>query len=387
MQQTTETALFVESYPHVIAGQQRTMLSLLARAQDCGMEPILLVPGEGAFVDHVRSTEVDVIVVPYSGTLSRYGGAIYRDGISKRLRTVRDWFSYVLQCRSKLKETKPAAVFCNDMRGLLTVGLAARSLGLPVMIWDKLDKPHGFLDWFQLPLANRNAIISKAVQNKYPRWQIKWYGDRIELIPNGADLERFARGRSIREELGIGNDDVVIAMVGTVTFRKAQDRLLALLPDLETRVPDVKILVVGSWDDCDEDRAYYDSLPNREHPNVTFLGQCDSIEDIMQSIDILAIPSRHEGMGQVTVEAMAAAKPVVGSDVGGIPEVVVDEKTGLIFDGEDSECFLHSLIRLASSPEERVRMGQAGQVRAKQSFSRPDQMMKVCRSLRSLIDR
>lgn len=378
--------LFVESYPHIMAGQQRTMLSLLAEASQQRLSPMLLVPAEGQFVETVRQRGIHALVVPYGGQLGRYGGQIYRDNWLSRGRTLVEWSKYAARCRFVLKRLRPAALFCNDMRGLLTVGIAARSLGIPVMIWDKLDKPHGLLDWFQLPIAHQNAIISESVMNKYPRWQRSWYGRRIKRIPNGADIERFQRGTPIRSQLEIDDSEVVVAMVGTVTHRKAPDRLLKLVPKLHARVPNIRVIFVGSWEDSDEDRRYFESLPNRNHPCVTFLGQRDHIEDIINSIDILAIPSRHEGMGQVTVEAMAAGKPVVGANAGGIPEVVQHEQTGLIFEGQDSDQFLQHLVRLASSPYERQQLGEAGRRRVQLHFNRSQQIGKLIESLRSLID-
>lgn len=377
------TVVFVESYPHVLAGQQRTLLSLIEAAADCGLQPTVLVPGEGVYLEELQRRSVCVEVVPYTDQISRYGGAIYRDRWQDRFGTLAAWLRYTKTCRSKLKSLQPAAVFCNDMRGLLTVGLAARTLRIPVMIWDKLDKPHGVLDWLQLPIASSNAIISKSVLKKYPRIQQWWYRDKIRLLPNGADLERFASGKSLREELQISPACPIIGIVGTVTPRKGHDRLLRLVPQLEQALDQFKILVVGSWNDSKEDAEFYESLPHRDHPSVLFLGPRSDIVDLMHTIDLLTVPSRHEGMGQVTVEAMAAGKPVIGANVGGIPEVVKDGETGLIFDRDDD--YLDCLVRLAVSPKLRQRMGQAGRLRCRQEYNRPEQMKKVCQLLREMI--
>ncbi len=345
---------------------------------------MVLVPGEGIFVDAVKELGFQVVLQEYSEKLARYGGAIYQDGLNNRWCTLRDWSKYFGRCRSCLQELRPAAVFCNDMRGLLTVGMAARWLGFPVMIWDKLDKPHGILDWFQLPIANCNVIISASVKTKYPRWQ-KWlYRNKIKHVPNGADIQRFDEGRSVRQELGISPGAVIIGIIGTVTYRKGHDRLLRILPNLVKKVPNVQILVVGSFEDSPEDRAFYDTLENRTHPCVRFLGQQDGMPDIMQTINVLAIPSRHEGMGQVTAEAMACGKPVIGANVGGIPEVVQHGKTGLIFEGDDEHGFLECLVRLATSVEDRIRMGEAGRQRAMELYNRSTQMKKICGYLKTL---
>lgn len=369
--------LFVESYPHVMFGQQRTMLSLLETCPTTGVEPMVAVTGEGPFVEEVRRRAVPVTILPYPGLLSSYGGAIYGYRGWRRLQMVGQLAGYVMTIRRTLKLLGIDGVFCNDMRGLLTVGLAARSLGLPVMIWDKLDKPHGWLDWLQLSLVSRNLIISDAVKTKYPAWQKQFFRNRIHKIFNGADLSRFDAARSIRNELPGEPQDVLLAIVGTINERKGHDRIFAVWPDLVQACPNARLLVIGETAGNAEDQRFSDGLPNRDHPRIHFLGMRSDVPNLMRSIDILLVPSRHEGMGQVTVEAMASRVPVIGANAGGIPEVVVDGETGLIVDGDDHAGWLAAMSRLVASPELRVRMGTAGRRRAEDEFNRPVQMAKV----------
>lgn len=368
--------LFVESYPHVMFGQQRTLLSLLEGCAAAGIAPQVVATSEGMFVDEVRRRGVPVTILPYPGLLSVYGGAIYGYRGWRRLRMFKQLAGYVLSIRRALRLLELDGVFCNDMRGLLTVGLAARSLGLPVMIWDKLDRPHGWLDWIQLPLVRRNLIISDAVRTKYPRWQQKLFRGRIHRIFNGADLDRFDGARSIRDELPSEPQDVLLALVGSISARKGHDRILSLWPRLVQLCSNVRLLVIGEASG-DEDRAYMAGLPNRDHPRVHFLGMRSDVPDLMRSIDVLLMPSRHEGMGQVTAEAMAARVPVIGANAGGIPEVVVDGETGFVVEGDDPAAWLAAIERLAESAELRKRMGEAGRLRAEREFNRPVQMARV----------
>lgn len=368
--------LFVESYPQVMFGQQRTLLSLLEGCAAAGIAPQVAATSEGVFVDEVRGRGVPVTILPYPELLSSYGGAIYGYRGRRRVQMFRQLTGYVLSLRRALKPLELDGVFCNDMRGLLTIGLAARSLGLPVMIWDKLDKPHGWLDWVQLPLVRKNLIISDAVRTKYPGWQQKLFRGRIHRVFNGADLGRFDRAKSIRDELPGEPQDVLLAMVGSINARKGHDRILSIWPQLVALCPNVRLLLIGEASDK-KDEEYLAALPNRDHPRVHFLGMRSDVPDLMRSIDVLLMPSRHEGMGQVTVEAMAARVPVVGAHAGGIPEVVVDGETGFIVEGDDPAAWLAAVRTLAESAELRKRMGEAGRLRAEREFDRPVQMAKV----------
>lgn len=369
--------LFVESYPHVLFGQQHTLLSLLDAAQDLAIEPVVGVTVEGVFCDEVRARGLELVAFPYPELLGAYGGAVYRYRGLKRVRMIGQGMGYLLDIRRHLHQLNLDGVFCNDMRGLLTVGLAARTLGLPVLIWDKLDKPHGWLDWLQLPLVTTNVIISQAVTRKYPAWQRAWLRHKIVPVSEGAELDRFDAAESIRATLPAAEDDILLAIIGSITHRKGHDRLFAIWPQLIQFLPNLRLLVIGEPSGNIEDARYASQLPNRDHPRINFLGMRNDVPNLMKSIDILLVPSRHEGMGLVIVEAMATGKPVIGARTGGIPEVVVDGETGLLFDGDDASQLMSAIERLSLSAELRARMGAAGRRRVEQHFNRPVQMQRV----------
>lgn len=378
--------LFVESYPHVMFGQQRTLLSLLEASPSVDIEPVVAATSDGPFVDEARQRGIPVTLIPYPAMLSSYGGAIYGYRGMRYLRMLGQWLGYVRTIRRTLKALAVDGMYCNDMRGLLTAGLAARSLGLPVMIWDKLDKPHGWLDWLQLPLVAKNVIISEAIKTKYPAWQIGLYSRKIITIYNGADINRFKVANSIREEWPFNRSDTLFAIVGSITSRKGHDRIFEIWPDIVKKHPAAHLLVIGETTGSPEDEMFVKNLPNKDHPHIHFLGMRKDVPDVMQSIDVLIIPSRHEGMGQVTVEAMASKLPVIGANTGGIPEVVVHGETGLIVDGDDADGWKAAIVQLADSRDLRERMGEAGRKRVEAEFNRPVQMDKVLKLCREMVD-
>lgn len=367
--------VFVESYPQVVYGQQRTLLSLLNVAKNRQHSVLVVCTAEGPFCDELRKIELEPAILPYPSHLSTYGGAIYRYGWRRKLSMLKQLAGYVLNLRQWLKSQRPDMVFCNDMRGLLTMGLAARLAGIPVVIWDKLDKSHGMLDWFQLPLVKLNIIISDAVKKKYPGWQKLLFSKRIVKIYNGAYLERYHNIPDVRHQLGLTSAHVALAMIGSINQRKAQDRILRIIPELLQRCPQARVLLIGEPDD--NSQTFYASLPNLDHPCVIQTGFRSDIPAVMNSIDVLLILSRQEGMGQVTVEAMAAGKPVIGTRSGGIPEVVIDGETGFLVDGDDDAALLAAIEKLCRNIQLRQQMGRAGRERAKAYFDRPKQHVKV----------
>ncbi len=379
--------LFVESYPHVIFGQQKTMLTLLQKCDPTQLESIVSVTAEGPFVNAVQQQiGCEVIQFEYPALLANYGGAVYRYRGLRKLFFGWQVLKYIARIRRVLKEKQIEGVFCNDMRGLLTVGIAARSLGIPVMIWDKLDRPHGWLDWLQLPLANKVAFIAEAVKVKFPTWQLKYYRNRLSTVSDGADVAVIDAVQALtRSEIGIKDDALVFAIVGSITPRKGQDRVLAILPALVAQIPNALLLIIGSAGSNDEDQTYLQNLPNRSHQQAIFLGFREDVLAIIHAIDILVIPSRQEGLPLVIGEAMACNKPVIGARTSGIPEVIVDGETGLLFDGDDSEQLLAALIKLARSSELRHKMGKAGRERVEKYYDRSVQMGKIINLLTDMV--
>jgi glycosyltransferase involved in cell wall biosynthesis len=98
---------------------------------------------------------------------------------------------------------------------------------------------------------------------------------------------------------------------------------------------------------------------------VKFLGWRDDIHEMMHAFDIFVLPSRNEGMGRVIVEAMAAGKPVVASNVGGIPDLVRDGVNGYLVPSEDSVALAGAMARLLKDPDRGKAMGSAGREMAK----------------------
>jgi len=93
---------------------------------------------------------------------------------------------------------------------------------------------------------------------------------------------------------------------------------------------------------------------------VRFLGWRDDIPEIMPVLDIFVFPSLNEGMGRVLVEAMAAGRPLVASNVGGIPDLISQGENGLLVPAADPKALAHELVFLISHPDTRKEMGKKG---------------------------
>jgi len=195
---------------------------------------------------------------------------------------------------------------------------------------------------------------------------------KIKVIYNGIYTERFQEGKIIpnrREEFGLNRDDMVIGAIGYFAPLKGYDDLIKAMPLILEVVPRARLLITGeaiypAYRDYKKKlRDLIDRLGLAD--TVIFAGQRDDLPQVLNTLDIFVLPSWTEGFGRANLEAMAAGKPVVSTNVGGIPEVVVDGETGILVPPHDPTTLAQAVIRLAEDETLRNKMGRAGLKRAK----------------------
>jgi glycosyltransferase involved in cell wall biosynthesis len=104
-------------------------------------------------------------------------------------------------------------------------------------------------------------------------------------------------------------------------------------------------------------------------PYVQFWGFRTDIPEILAQLDILVVPSLQEPFGKIIIEGMAMKKPVIASNVGGIPEIIVDGQTGILVPPENAEALRQALESLLENRDMRKKMGIEGRKRVEQMFS------------------
>lgn len=181
------------------------------------------------------------------------------------------------------------------------------------------------------------------------------------------DLQRFHQtttepASDVRRQLGLTDGNLLLGVVGQVGRRKGQKILFECLPDLFARFPGMHLAVVGEFE---RDWPYVRRLRawqrrNRLFRRIHWLGRRRNVEDYMSAMDICAIPSLREPLGLVALEALASGTPVVASNVGGLPEIVTHEQTGLLVPPNQPLLLLDAISELAANAPRRTEMGQRG---------------------------
>jgi glycosyltransferase involved in cell wall biosynthesis len=193
---------------------------------------------------------------------------------------------------------------------------------------------------------------------------------RLRVITNGIDVERFSPGPRtgrVRQQFGLGDDDIVIGVVARFTPVKNHTMLLDAIQAVLKEQPRAFLAIVGDGPLRADIAAHVDSLGIRQR--VGFLGQISDLPTLYRDLDLLALSSLSEATSISILEGMATGVPVVATAVGGTPELLAHGETGALVQLGDVRSFASALVRLANTPAERTRLGRAGRKRALMLYS------------------
>jgi glycosyltransferase involved in cell wall biosynthesis len=191
--------------------------------------------------------------------------------------------------------------------------------------------------------------------------------EKIDIIFNGADLERFSPGRvgTTGREFG----EQMVFACRQLFPRKGIRFLIEAVAKLKSEFPAMRLVIAGDgFERADLERlAAALGIGDR----TTFLGWVSNAElpPYYRSAAISVIPSLEEGFGIPAAEAMGCEVPVIASDAGGLPEIVVNGVTGYVVPKGDANALAHAITRLLSDPELRKQFGRAGREVALRRFS------------------
>lgn len=196
--------------------------------------------------------------------------------------------------------------------------------------------------------------------------------EQFEVVPSAVDLSQYqlpaGERERVRHSLGIPDNAPVIGLVARFDPYKGQDDLLNILPALIAQHPQSRLLFVGDgWNRKHlEDRIAREGLA--EHVILTGLVPPDRVGPLMSAMDIHALPSYQEGQARTLVQALLCDCAIVGYAVGGIPEVCIDNQTGLLAPPGDSKALLAAILDLLAHPDKRQRLTAQGKLHAQQNF-------------------
>ncbi len=193
--------------------------------------------------------------------------------------------------------------------------------------------------------------------------------DKISLIYNAFDISCYFLQEppaAILKEFNLGKNDFVIGCLGRlISPTKGIETLLHGAALILKKMPNACFLIAGQSSKDHLQLVKDLGIADR----VIFPGFRNDVPQILSCIDIYVQPSLKEALCSSIIQAMAMGKPVVASNVGGIPELVKDNETGLLFEPKNPEALVQAVLSLAEDETRRQKMGRLGRRRALEGFT------------------
>lgn len=282
----------------------------------------------------------------------------------------------LLRLAAFLRRKKFDVVHTHDLWSNLMGVPAARMAGVHAIISSRRDL--GNFDWYQgrkrkwlkriqdlssVVLANATPIRDALIAED------GFAPEKLRVIHNGVDTEKFQRGRRDRERLfpSAQHQKLVVLVGNMLSDVKGHPWLIAAAPIVLREFPNTQFVLAGDGAARAEFEAQVAKLGLQN--NFMFLGRRDDVPDLLASCDIAVLPSRAEGLPNAVLEYMASGLPTIASRVGGNAELVEDDVTGLLVPPEDSEALASALGRLLREPELARRIAASGQKMATENYS------------------
>jgi glycosyltransferase involved in cell wall biosynthesis len=356
-------------------GSDKTLLLLLSKLDKTIFNPIVVLPSEGPLKDELEKEEIKVSIAP---VLKLFRKMFSPNNIFLFSKDIKKGISILDELH---KEYKFDLVYSNTLAVLLGFIYAKkRKIKHVWHVHEIIESPKVFKKIFRKILGSSdnikivyNSIATQFFWNLNPKniakTQVIWNGSEIpeKIISNQEIVE-------IREKMFHSNEkDIVIALVGRISRWKGQLVLLKAFYDLSKVQENIKLVFIGSPPPNQE--GFLESLHQQIEKfkisqKVIIIPFQDKITAIWQSIDIAVIPSSEpEPFGLVAVEAMLAKKPVIGSNHGGLTEILIDNETGFLVKPNNEKALSEALLKLIENPELRNSFGEKGYQRAIKEFS------------------
>lgn len=278
---------------------------------------------------------------------------------------------FIRRLRRVIRSERAQIVHCNSLKSDVLGGVAARLAGVPV-VWHVRDRIEN--DYLPAPVVRAFRLLARWI----PTRVIAVSSATLATLPN-------VRGAAIHNGTVFGNfDDLnarppftnkapVFGIVGRLTSWKGQHIFLRAAALVKAQVPDAKFCIVGAalFGEEDYERELRELCAELElDAAVKWLGFRRDVPQVIAGMDALVHASTTgEPFGQVLIEGMAAARPVIATRGGGVPEIVLNGETGITVPMNQVEPLAAAMLELYREPERARRMGEAGRARVRREFT------------------
>ncbi len=366
-----KTILYIDT-ENDIGGAEVSLIELLRKLDRQKYRRLVALPRKGRLSKELKTMGVPVHFIKMSEFTRR-------NTPQKYILDTLFFIPCVLELLLLIKKYEVSLIHTNNVRAHFYGSMAGVLARIPV-VWHIRDIYRDESTFIRMvskpfyPLARKVMAISNAVAKAFI--EESGLSGKVKVVYNGVDLAKFNPGvidtSKIRGEFSLDGIFPLIGLVGVLGRWKGQEEFLQAASRLVKVFPKAKFLIVG--DSLIDDRGYKERLKGMVNTlgitsHVIFTGFREDIPEILGCLDLLVLPSHNEPFGRVLVEAMAMKKAVVGTDSGGIPEIVVDGKTGLLVPPNNANLLASGMAKILKDRDKLKKMGRLGRKRAETLFT------------------
>ena len=282
----------------------------------------------------------------------------------------------ILTLRTLIKKYNIDALHTHDVRSDFAGLIASKMTGIPVVTsihgWvgkSLKEKVHDFVDnKLIIRFCDRIIVNCEAMRKKVR--PLKAMDKRITTIYNAVDFSHIntkVDPEKVRKELGLNSRSQIIVTLGRLSKEKGHRFLLEAARKVVSAFPDVVFLIVGQGPLERELQDFANEL-QLSH-NVVFTGFFQDLSKILGLMDLFVLPSLSEGLPISMLEAMAAGKPVIATNVGGVPEVIDNGETGIVIESKNANKLATAIMTLLEDKKKAKELGRKGQKLIRERFS------------------
>lgn len=351
--------LFVSHTSYLFGGAENSLLLILKSINRERFDPVVIIPRSGLLEEELNRLGIRTYKVKYAHWVREHVGIMI--------------FIYciILEIFAQpkfiriIKKERINIIYSNTMV-IFSGAISAFFTRIP-HIWHireiiKNDPslcfffPDKLLLNFVMKFSNRIIAISQAVANQFSVDNF----EKIRVVPNAVDFHVFEGHTSIPTINGINPEDYLVAVIGYIHEKKAQDYAIRAVKLASRKIPNIKLLLIGRDSNVFKKKLEQLIFELCLSDKVIFTGHRNDIPQIYTFCKVILIPSLNEPFGRTTIEAMAAGVPVIGTNSGATKEILQDGITGYLVSPEDPSEMAERIIKLFNHPEIAKKFGNNG---------------------------
>ena len=311
----------------------------------------------------------NILVCPEDSEISRYAADVAQRVYTIPMRGDAD-LALIWRLRNIIRKEQPDIVHLHSRRGADFLGaIAARLANARVILTRRVDNPESTLQVrIKYRLCDKVICISEGIKAVLTKEGVP--ADKIVCVPSAVDTDKYNKtcdSHWFGQEFGLPQDCRVIGMIAQFIGRKGHGYLLQAIPNILSEYPDVNFMLFGKGPLEGDIRAAAKSAGIIS--SMHFAGFRDDLERILPCLYAIVHPAEMEGLGVSLLQAAACGIPLVGTNVGGIPEIVRNKINGYLIPPKSPQAITDAVIRLLQDPGKARLMGQAGREYVEAKFS------------------